>query len=257
MTEKIEHTYILGVRVDVVELPALIAYIVGVIQKKEKSTIANLNIHAMDYAYKLEWFREFTNKSDVVVCDGFGIKWASKFFYGKDLFRYTHVDWFEPLAEKCTKNNFSLFFLGTRQEIVEKAAMVARGKHPGLSITGFHHGFFNKDSNSSETAQVIEIINKASPDILVIGFGMPVQEKWLLENSSKLNVHVIITAGGFFDYLSGETRRAPHWMTDHGLEWLGRLIIDPGRLWKRYLLGNPVFFWRIIKHRVFRYSLPF
>ncbi|MEZ4642784.1 MAG: WecB/TagA/CpsF family glycosyltransferase [Chloroflexota bacterium] len=79
---------------------------------------------------------------------------------------------------------------------------------------------------------------------------MPVQEKWLLENRENLNVNVIMTGGAVFDYVSGELQRAPKWMTDNGLEWLGRLLIEPRRLWRRYLVGNPVFLWRVLKQRL-------
>lgn len=256
-TLKFDHSYILGVRADVIAQQALISLIDETIRNDRQATITNLNINAMEFAYKLDWFREFTNFSDVVICDGFGIKLASKFFYGKDLFRYTHMDWFNDLASLCAANHYSMFFLGTRSEIVEKAARKAEDKFSGLPMAGFHHGFFDKTSGNIENEKVIDMINSINPDVLIVGFGMPIQEKWLLENSHRLKTHVIITAGGFFDYLSGETRRAPTWMTDHGMEWLGRLIIDPGRLWRRYLLGNPLFFWRVIKHAVFKLELPY
>ena len=252
-----DHVKILGVRVDVIEMGELMSYIEEVIHQNGSALIANLNIHAINHAYELAWFRDFTNNSEMVVCDGFGIKWASKFFYGKDLFRYTHVDWFEPLADTCVRNNFSLYFLGAQKSVVERAASIACERHPGLVILGTHDGYFDKSEGSEENNQLIEKINSLTPDILIVGFGMPIQEKWLLENRSKLNAHIIITAGGFFDYLSGNTKRAPHWMTDHGLEWLGRLIFDPVRLWRRYLIGNPVFFWRIITHQILRIPLPY
>lgn len=93
---------------------------------------------------------------------------------------------------------------------------------------------------------VIEKINKVRPNILLVGFGMPVQEYWLQENWEKIDTNIALTGGAVFDYLSGELRRAPRWMTDHGLEWLGRLIIEPRRLWKRYIIGLPLFFLRVL-----------
>jgi N-acetylglucosaminyldiphosphoundecaprenol N-acetyl-beta-D-mannosaminyltransferase len=79
---------------------------------------------------------------------------------------------------------------------------------------------------------------------------MPLQEKWLLENWTALNVNVALPIGAAFDYLAGRTYRAPRWMTDHGFEWLGRLIVEPERLWRRYLIGNPLFIWRVVAERL-------
>ncbi len=95
-------------------------------------------------------------------------------------------------------------------------------------------------------------INRLEPDILVVGFGMPLQELWLKENWDRLQVHVGLTGGAVFDYISGRLRRPPQFLVDHGLEWLGRLLIDPRRLWRRYLLGIPLFTWRVIRQRLRR-----
>ena len=103
---------------------------------------------------------------------------------------------------------------------------------------------------------MIEGINAAKPDLLIVGLGMPLQERWLADNWSSIDAGVALTAGATFDYISGELRRAPRWMTDNGLEWLGRLLLEPGRLWKRYIIGNPIFFWRVFVHDVMGRSLP-
>jgi N-acetylglucosaminyldiphosphoundecaprenol N-acetyl-beta-D-mannosaminyltransferase len=79
---------------------------------------------------------------------------------------------------------------------------------------------------------------------------MPLQERWLMENWDHIDANVALTGGAVFDYVSGELQRAPRWMTDNGLEWLGRLLIEPRRLWKRYLIGNPLFIWRVLKQRL-------
>ena len=97
--------------------------------------------------------------------------------------------------------------------------------------------------------------NAVKPNILIVGFGTPLKERWLMENWDRIEVNVALTGGAVFDYVSGELRRAPRWMTDHGLEWLARLIIEPCRLWKRYLIGNPLFLWRVLKQRLGLLSL--
>jgi N-acetylglucosaminyldiphosphoundecaprenol N-acetyl-beta-D-mannosaminyltransferase len=119
-----------------------------------------------------------------------------------------------------------------------------------LRIVGVFHGYFNKSAGGKENEKVIAQINRCHPDVLIVGFGMPLQEKWLAENLSKLEIKVAMPGGAVFDYMSGRIRRAPRWMTDHGLEWLGRLLIEPRRLWRRYLIGNPLFLLHVIWERM-------
>jgi N-acetylglucosaminyldiphosphoundecaprenol N-acetyl-beta-D-mannosaminyltransferase len=258
MNTDFEPILILGVRVDLISLDELLRQVLLVIQNREKATIAYVNVHAVNLAQNLIWLKAFFKQARVVFCDGFGVKWAARFLAGKELQRFTPPDWFGRLAELCASEGFSLFFLGTRQEIIGKAAAVLKEKYPKLKIVGIHHGFFDKTVHGAENRMVIAKINALEPDILVVGFGMPAQEKWILENLDDLNVRVVLTVGAFFDYLAGDVVRAPHWMTDHGLEWLGRLLIEPRRLWKRYILGNPCFLWRVLMQKlgIVNYDLP-
>ena len=258
MKEIFEKTSILGIRVDLISLDELIQYILIIVQDQKKAIIANVNVHGINIAFDFGWYKNFINQSQVVFCDGYGVKWAANFLNGKVLQRLTPPDWFGRLADECAEQGISMFFLGTRQDVVEKAASVLKEKYPQLKIAGVHHGFFNKDPMSSENKDVLDRINLLHPNILVVGFGMPVQEKWILDNWGQLQVNVVISVGAFFDYLAGVVVRAPHWMTDNGLEWLGRLIIEPGRLWRRYILGNPLFLWRVLlqKFKLTNYDSP-
>jgi N-acetylglucosaminyldiphosphoundecaprenol N-acetyl-beta-D-mannosaminyltransferase len=154
------------------------------------------------------------------------------------------------LARFAQGRDHSLFLLGARPGVADKAAANLRERFPGLRIVGTHHGYFDKAPGSPENEAVIREINAASPNILIVGFGMPLQERWLMDNWDRIEVNVALTGGAVFDYVSGELPRAPRWMTDHGFEWLGRLIIEPGRLWKRYLVGNPIFILRVLGQRI-------
>jgi N-acetylglucosaminyldiphosphoundecaprenol N-acetyl-beta-D-mannosaminyltransferase len=250
MNDFFDKVAILGVRVDEVYLDDLLEYIFETIRSGRKAVISNVNVHAINIAVETAWFREFINRSQVVFCDGFGVKWAARFLYGRELQRFTPPDWFDPLADGCARQSFSMFFLGTRQDVIERAAAVLTKKYPALNIVGVHHGFFEKNPASSGNQDVLDAINRVCPDILVVGFGMPMQEKWILDNWDQLQVQVAIPVGAFFDYLAGEVVRAPRWMTDHGLEWLGRLLIEPRRLWKRYVFGNLRFLGRILLQKL-------
>jgi N-acetylglucosaminyldiphosphoundecaprenol N-acetyl-beta-D-mannosaminyltransferase len=251
-----ERISILGVQVDIVGLDELLKYALFIIQSQEKAIITYVNVHAINIAQDIGWFKNFINHSQIVFCDGFGVKWVARSLKGKELQRFTPPDWFGRLAKECARQGFSMFFLGTRQEVVEKAAANLKKTYPELKIVGVHHGFFEKTVMCPENQAVLSRINTLKPDILVVGFGMPAQEKWIFENWNELNVHVVFPVGAFFDYLAGEVKRAPRWMTENGLEWLGRLIIEPRRLWKRYILGNPLFLWRVFFHDILGFPLP-
>lgn len=254
---KKETVEILGVNISVITLPDMLQFVLSSIKSKSKIIVSYVNIHGLNLAFNDELFRSCLHKSDITFCDGFGVKIAVKLIAGVSLHRFTPPDWFDLLAEKCAEQNYTIFFLGTQLAIVEKAAKILSVRFPDLKIVGVHDGYFDKAKGSVENQKVIQKINSEKPDILVVGFGMPSQEKWISENFNELQTHVILPVGAFFDYLAGETKRAPRWMTDHGFEWLGRLVIEPSRLWKRYLIGNPLFFWRIFKHHILKIQLPF
>jgi N-acetylglucosaminyldiphosphoundecaprenol N-acetyl-beta-D-mannosaminyltransferase len=143
-----------------------------------------------------------------------------------------------------------LYFLGAKPGVAEKFAQDLKRQFPQIKIVGMQHGYFDKTAGCSENIAVIQAINNAHPDLLVIGLGMLTQERWLSENWQDLNARVALPVGAMFDYLAGVSPRAPSWMTDHGLEWLGRLLVEPRRLAERYLVGNPRFIFAIAQQRL-------
>ncbi len=256
MKQDFERTEILGVNVDEITQEALFTFIFDSICNCRKVIISNVNVHAINLAYSHPKFRTIINSSQAIFCDGFGVKWAVYLFKGLKLHRFTPPDWFGRFAGECEKQGFSIFFLGSRQEVVEKAADILKETYPNLKIVGVHHGFFDRQIIGLENRQVVQMINSLRPDNLVVGFGMPIQEQWIHDNFDDLQTHILLPVGAFFDYFAGNIRRAPQWMTNHGLEWLGRLVIEPNRLWKRYIVGNPLFIWRVIKHHILGFPLP-
>jgi N-acetylglucosaminyldiphosphoundecaprenol N-acetyl-beta-D-mannosaminyltransferase len=142
--------------------------------------------------------------------------------------------------------------LRARPGVAEKAARRLEYRFPKLRIAGAEHGYFERTLGSPENEAIIKKINAARPDVLLLGFGMPVQEFWLAENWEKVDANVALTGGAVFDYVSGELRRGPRFLTDHGLESVARLMVEPRRLWRRYVIGNPLFLLRVLKQRLGR-----
>jgi len=246
---------VLGVKVDNISLNQLLRFFTYSVENNKKVIISYVNIHAVNIAYTTRWFRHFLNESSVTFCDGFGVRLAARLSGQKLLFRYTPPDFIEHIAELAHQSRWKIFFLGAKPGVAQRAADTLMKKFPGLQIATWH-GYFDKIKGGYDNNQVISMINKFHPQILILGFGMPLQERWISDNIDDLQINMAFPAGALFDYMAGEVRRAPRWMTEHGLEWLGRLIIEPRRLWKRYMIGNPLFFWRVFIHHILRIPLP-
>lgn len=237
----------LGIQVQLITSTELLRSMGIIIDKGWRSVIANVNVHAFNIAKQNSWFKNFLNESDIVFCDGYGVILGARILGYHIPERITYADWMWKLAEYSAHSNYTIYLLGGNAEVVELAKTKLVNSYPTLKIVGCHHGYFDKRKDSRENEFVINQINQSKPNILVIGFGMPLQERWLIENWEQMDVNIALTGGAVFDYISGTLRRAPAWMTNHGLEWLGRLIYEPHRLWRRYLLGNPIFLWRVVR----------
>jgi N-acetylglucosaminyldiphosphoundecaprenol N-acetyl-beta-D-mannosaminyltransferase len=241
---------ILGVHINNLTVSQLHSCLVFYIKESCKALVLHANVHGLNVSYKNSWFRDFLNSAQIVFCDGAGVMLGARILGYSISQRITYADWMWRLAEFGAAQGFTFFFLGARHRVADKAAERLCERYPNLRIVGTHHGYFDKTPGSPENDLVLAQINAANPHILIVGFGMPRQERWLMENWDRIEVNVALTGGAVFDYVSGELRRAPGWMTNHGLEWLGRLLIEPRRLWRRYLVGNPVFIWRVLKQKL-------
>ncbi len=239
----ISRSHALWAQVSLLTVPELNAAITDIIEANRRELVLNVNVNCMNLAYTRPWMRDLLNTAPIVFCDGAGVALALRLWGGVRVpVRITYADWIWDLAGLCSARNYSLFFLGGRPGVAEAAAAAVKEEHPNVKIVGCHHGYFEKTGRGSR--QIIEEINAARPNILVLGFGMPMQEEWLAENAQAVETNVFLTGGAVFDFVSGRTPRGPRFMVDNGFEWLVRLVVEPRRLWKRYILGNPLFLWR-------------
>jgi N-acetylglucosaminyldiphosphoundecaprenol N-acetyl-beta-D-mannosaminyltransferase len=166
--------------------------------------------------------------------------------------RMTGADWIYDLSTHCEKMGHSLYLLGGEEGVAETTAKKLKSQSTDLNILGTHHGFFDKD----HCHEIIKEINRLDPDVLLVGFGSPLQEKWLWKYRSLVKAPVCWVVGAVFDFVSNKVKRGPKRMTDSGLEWLCRLYYEPRRLWRRYLLGNPLFIYYVLRERFATGSYP-
>ncbi len=233
--------------VDPITLETLLDHCDESLATGEQQVLLCVNAQAVVLAEHNAAFRDALRQADWVFCDGMGVWLAARWLRTPLPARFTPTDWIEQLCQLCAKHNRSIFLLGGIQKSVLGAAENLRQRVQGL-VVHTHRGHFELQGPENEA--VVAQINAAQPGVLLVGFGMPLQELWITENRGRLNAKVILAVGGLFDYLSGIQRRGPRWLTDRGLEWLYRLISHPRRLWRRYLLGLPRFGWIVLRQKI-------
>jgi len=149
--------------------------------------------------------------------------------------RTGYMDLLPLLAEQAADHGWRIFYLGSRPGMAAKAARILKSRYPGLQIRT-HHGHFNAEHSGPENQAVLAEIKAYAPDILMVGMGMPRQEVWVLENQKEITARAVFCCGALMDYVAGEIPTAPRWIGRLGFEWLYRLLSEPARLWRRYLL---------------------
>jgi N-acetylglucosaminyldiphosphoundecaprenol N-acetyl-beta-D-mannosaminyltransferase len=203
-----------------------------------------VNAHVVNQSRVAPGLASALRRSDLVYCDGYGVRLAARALRTPVPYRMTGADWIWGLAALCELSGQSLYLLGSEPPIARQAAERLRGWYPELRVAGSHHGFFDVDSPHNE--RVLEDIRERRPQIVLVGMGSPKQELWADRYAGELGGAVVWTVGALFDYVSGHVPRAPRWLADNGLEWIFRLAIEPRRMWRRYLIGNPIFLSRVM-----------
>lgn len=194
-------------------------------------------------------FRQIYRQAFLSVPDGVPLLWAAKFLKTPLQSRVNGTDLFEKLCAVAADRQLRVFLLGGRPGAAEYAKTVLQTRHPRLQIVGTHCPPYSFESNTSELALINAKIMAAAPHLLFVGLGAPKQEKWIYANYQTLGVPVSLGIGVSFELVGGLVKRAPVWMQKTGLEWLFRLIMEPQRLWRRYVVGNTLFIWLVLQQR--------
>ncbi|MGB5065109.1 MAG: WecB/TagA/CpsF family glycosyltransferase, partial [Candidatus Competibacter sp.] len=210
-------------------------------EDSEKSLLAFVNPDCLNIAYTHERYRAVLREAARVLPDGIGLKIGCRMRGLGLVANVNGTDLFPRLCERAARDGFSLFLLGARPGVAEQVAENMRARCPGLTIAGVQHGYFPPD----EEGAIVDRINLSGARVLLVAFGVPRQELWLADHHDRLMPPVRMGVGGLFDFYSGRISRAPLWLREIGLEWVWRLVQEPGRMWRRYILGNPLFLYRV------------
>ena len=218
-----------------------------------KLLINTINAHSYNTARKDSLFAEALTNGDVLIPDGVSIVKACRWIKAKSLPKERIAGWdlfeFEMgrLNENQNENENQkrVMFMGSSEKVLELIRKKAAEVYPNIEVVTYSPPYKPAFTDEDNRA-IVEAINGANPDLLWIGMTAPKQEKWTYSHWDELNLHCHVgTIGAVFDFFAGTVERAPLWWQDHSLEWLYRLIKEPKRMWKRYVLGNPLFLWNI------------
>lgn len=200
-----------------------------------------VNPDCLNIAYVDEDYKDVLHRAARVLPDGIGVHLACRMMGTSLVANVNGTDLFPKLCEAAAESGESLFLLGAKPGRAEETARRMAERFPGVRFAGARDGYFSTD----EEEAVIEEINRSGADILLVAMGAPRQERWIARHADRLAPRVRMGVGGLFDYYSGQVKRAPIWVREIGMEWLWRTMQEPGRLWRRYFIGNPVFLWRV------------
>jgi N-acetylglucosaminyldiphosphoundecaprenol N-acetyl-beta-D-mannosaminyltransferase len=234
---------ILGTPVDDLDMPQTLDRIEELIEVGRSSgkgrQVVTANTDFLVNALKDAELRRIIQHSDLCTPDGMPLVWGARLLGAPLRGRVAGADIVPQLAERAAQKGFSLFFLGAEPGVAARAAEILTKRLPGLRIVGVESPPFQPIEKTQP--ELLARIRAANPDVLMVAFGNPKQEKWIARFGPQINVPVMMGVGGSLDFIAGKTRRAPQWMQRSGLEWLYRLMQEPRRLWQRYAADLMVF----------------
>lgn len=235
----------LGFPMDKATMEETVAYIRSKIINGQFTQHVVVNVAKLVNMRKDTELAKSVTECDIINIDGMGVVWGANALGHSVPERVAGVDLFHQLNAMAEQESFTVFYLGAKQDVVEETAKRMQAKHPNLKIAGIHHGYFWDDEET-----VVEQIHNSGAQLLFVAITSPKKENFINRWRERLGVSFVMGVGGTFDVVAGKVNRAPKWMQRAGLEWFYRIIQEPRRMWKRYLVTNSKFVWLLVKERL-------
>ena len=232
---------VLGVRIMRMTLADARSCLVRLMQDDQPHSLFIVNAATANLCYEDASYRALINRGHLVLNDGTGVRWAARWQGQQLAHNFVGTDLIPLLCDDGLKWGMRVFVLGGKPGVVERASDALGRRFPGLQIVGHHHGYVGPGDDEN----VVREINAVRPHLLLVAMGNPIQEKWIDRNLGRLQTGLAVGVGGLIDHLAGDLRRAHPWVRVAGCEWLQILLQQPHK-WKRYLLGNPLFLYRMV-----------
>ncbi|WP_297814637.1 WecB/TagA/CpsF family glycosyltransferase [uncultured Polaribacter sp.] len=217
--------------------------------KSDRILINTINAHSFNITNSDEIFKEALAKSDVLIPDGVSIVWAMRFLTGKKIKKIAGADLFFFEMKRIQEKGGKVFFLGSTDDTLAKIVKRVHYEFSKVEIQTYSPPY-KSEFSEEDTQKMIQKVNAFNPDVLFVGMTAPKQEKWAYTNFSQLEIGHVCSIGAVFDFYAGTVKRAPQWIIKMGLEWFYRLLKEPKRMWKRYLVGNTIFILAILREKL-------
>jgi N-acetylglucosaminyldiphosphoundecaprenol N-acetyl-beta-D-mannosaminyltransferase len=248
---------ILGVLVSAVAMDEALRLIEDWIDTGERQYVTVSGVHGLMESQRDEALRGIHNAAGMVTPDGMPLVWLSRLKGHAGVDRVYGPDLMLACCERSVRRGYSHYLYGGGPGVPERLADRLRVRLPGIKIVGCHSPPF-RPLTPGEDEAIVRQINEANPDIVWVGLSTPKQERWMAAHRQSVWAPVLIGVGAAFDLHAGLKPQAPYWMQRSGLEWLFRLLTEPRRLWRRYLINNPLFLWYLLRQAIApeRYRMP-
>lgn len=231
---------ILGVGISAINMDMALDSIEGWVARHEQHYVCVTPVHSVMECQSDPGLRRIFNGSGLSTPDGMPLVWLCRYNGYRNVNRVYGPDLMLALCKRSLVRGYSHFFYGSAKGVPEQLAENLQNRFPGLMVAGTYSPPFHPLMPEEDT-QIVRMINEASPDIVWVSLGAPNQERWMAAHRGQLTAPVLIGVGAAFDFHAGRKKQAPYWMQQNGLEWLFRLVAEPRRLWKRYLINSPRF----------------
>ena len=215
----------------------------------KKLLITTINAHSYNITQQDDYYAASLAKSDVLLPDGISVVGAVRLLTGKKIRKIAGADLFFYEMKRLNEAKGSCFFLGSSDKTLQLITARAASEYPNVRI-GKYSPPYKPEFTAEENRVMVESVNGFKPNVLFVGMTAPKQEKWAYEHLTVLDAGHICCIGAVFDFYAGTVNRAPVWMINLGLEWLYRLVKEPSRMWRRYLIGNSKFIWLVFKEKL-------
>lgn len=242
------HVDVLGVRVSAINPESAVDHMRDWVESGQREYVCVTGVHGVIESLQHPDLIRIHNEAGMVTPDGMPLVWCARAAGAKWVERVYGPDLLLAICEESLDKGWSHYFYGAAPGVAERLAARLTDRFPGLKVVGTHSPPF-RDLDETEVEEVVDTINMASPTFVWVGLSTPKQERWMSAFRDRLEAPVIVGVGAAFDMHAGDLRQAPPWMQRWGLEWLFRVIMEPRRLWRRYLKAVPTFLVRIAVNR--------
>lgn len=232
---------VFGIPIDPLTMEQALAVLDSAIQRRQPLQIGVVNAAKVVNMRSDEQLRQAVLSSDLLLADGMSVVWAARLLRRPLPQRVAGIDLMFRLLELADRSGYRVYCLGATEDVLEKVIARIQREYPRLQLAGWHHGYFNQ--NDEQT--IVADIASSRPDILLVAMTSPKKEQFLARWSHQISVPVCHGVGGSFDVMAGKVQRAPRSWQRIGMEWAYRLIQEPGRMWRRYLVTNALFLYML------------